>query len=65
MVAPLLAANYLVLGPGSPTYAANQLAGSLAWHTILARHRLGAPLVLASAAAIAASASRAAGVRDL
>jgi hypothetical protein len=56
VVAPLLKANYLVLGPGSPTYAAKQLAGSLAWHTILARHRLGAPLVLASAAAIAASA---------
>jgi hypothetical protein len=56
VVAPLLGANYLVLGPGSPTYAAKQLDGSLAWHTILARHRLGAPLILASAAAIAASA---------
>ena len=56
VVAPLLRANYLVLRPGSPTYAAAQLAGSLAWHTILACHRLGAPLVLASAAAIAASA---------
>jgi hypothetical protein len=56
VVAPLLKANYLVLGPGSPTYAAKQLAGSLAWHAILARHRLGAPLILASAAAIAASA---------
>jgi len=56
VVAPLLTANYMVLGPGSPTYAARQLDGSLAWHTILARHRLGAPLILASAAAIAASA---------
>src|SRR5713101_7212265 len=56
VVAPLLKANYLVLGPGSPTYAAKQLDGSLAWHAILARHRLGAPLILASAAAIAASA---------
>jgi hypothetical protein len=56
VVAPLLKANYLVLGPGSPTYAATQLGGSLAWHAILARHRLGAPLILASAAAIAASA---------
>jgi hypothetical protein len=56
VVAPLLKANYLVLGPGSPTYAAKQLEGSLAWHAILARHRLGAPLILASAAAIAASA---------
>jgi hypothetical protein len=56
VVAPLLKANYVVLGPGSPTYAAKQLGGSLAWQAILARHRLGAPLVLASAAAIAASA---------
>src|ERR1700716_2011728 len=56
VVAPLLQANYLVLGPGSPTYAAKQLNGSLAWQAILARHRLGAPLILASAAAIAASA---------
>src|SRR5712691_3437012 len=56
VIAPLLEANYLVLGPGSPTYAAKQLDGSLAWHAILARHRLGAPLILASAAAIAASA---------
>jgi hypothetical protein len=56
VVAPLLTANYLVLGPGSPSYAARQLGGSLAWHAILARHRLGAPLILASAAAIAASA---------
>jgi hypothetical protein len=56
VVAPLLKANYLVLGPGSPTYAAKQLGGSLAWQAILARHRLGAPLILASAAAIAASA---------
>ena len=56
VVAPLLKANYLVLGPGSPTYAARQLDGSLAWQTIMARHRLGAPLILASAAAIAASA---------
>src|SRR5439155_2988259 len=56
VIAPLLKANYLVLGPGSPTYAAKQLDGSLAWQAILARHRLGAPLILASAAAIAASA---------
>ncbi len=31
-----------------------QLQASLTWHTILARHRLGASLALASAAAIAA-----------
>jgi hypothetical protein len=28
VVAPLLGSNYVVLGPGSPTYAAAQLAGS-------------------------------------
>src|SRR5579884_176446 len=56
IVAPMERANYLMLGPGSPTYAVRQLAGSRAWHTLLARHRLGHPLVLASAAVIAASA---------
>ncbi len=56
IVAPLLDANLIFLGPGSPTYAARQLRGSLAWHTLNARHRLGAAVVLASAATIAASA---------
>ncbi len=55
IVAPLLTANYIMMGPGSPTYAARQLTGSLAWHTIVARHRLGCPLVFASAATIASS----------
>jgi len=44
-----------MLGPGSPTYAARQLSDSLAWQIVLARHRLGAAVVLASAAAIATS----------
>jgi hypothetical protein len=56
VVEPLLSANYIMLGPGSPTYAARQLTDSLAWQVVLARHRLGAALVLASAAAIATSA---------
>jgi hypothetical protein len=56
IVAPLLTSNYIMLGPGSPTYTVRQLADSLAWHIVLARHRLGAALVLASAAAIATSA---------
>lgn len=51
---PLLAANVLFLGPGSPTYAVRQLDGSLAWQMLVARHRLGAAVVLASAATIAA-----------
>jgi len=55
IVAPLLEANVIFLGPGSPTYAARQLKDSLAWQVLVARHRLGAAIVLASAAAIAAS----------
>lgn len=56
IVAPLLQANVIFMGAGSPTYAVRQLQDSLAWHTLLARHRLGAAVMLASAAAIAASA---------
>ena len=44
------------MGPGSPTYAVRQLADSLAWHRLIARHRVGATLALASAAVIAISA---------
>lgn len=57
VVAPLLVADLIFMGPGSPTYAVRQLRDSLAWHYIMARHRLGAPLVLASAATIAISSS--------
>jgi hypothetical protein len=53
-VAPMLHCNVIFLGPGSPTYAARQLHNSLAWHAITALHRLGASVVLASAATIAA-----------
>jgi cyanophycinase-like exopeptidase len=56
ITAPILEANLVFLGPGSPTYAVRQLHGSLAWQRIVARHRLGSALVLASAAAIAAGA---------
>ena len=56
VVSPLLTSNYIMLGPGSPTYTVRQLSESLAWRIVLARHRLGAALVLASAAAIATSA---------
>ncbi len=55
IVAPLLPANAIFLGPGSPTYAVRQLHESLAWHTLQARHRLGAAVILASAATLAAS----------
>ena len=50
---PLLYADMIFMGPGSPTYAARQLAGSLTWDLVRARHRLGASLVFASAATVA------------
>lgn len=56
IVAPLLESDLIFMGPGSPTYAVRQLRDSLAWQVLLARHRLGAALVLASAATIALSA---------
>lgn len=55
IVAPLLEADMIFMGPGSPTYAVRQLSNSLAWQYILARHRLGATLMLASAAVISLS----------
>jgi hypothetical protein len=56
LTAPLLGADLLFMGPGSPTYAVRQLAESLAWHRLVARHRVGATLAFASAAVISISA---------
>ncbi len=56
LTAPLLSANYVFMGPGSPTYAVRHLAGTRAWQRIVARQRRGAFLVFASAMAIAVSA---------
>jgi hypothetical protein len=53
---PLLYADIIFMGPGSPTYAARQLKDSLAWDLIRAKHRLGTTLVFASAATIAVGA---------
>jgi cyanophycinase-like exopeptidase len=53
IVTPLLQAEMIFMGPGSPTYAARQLRNSLAWQMTLARHALGAALVFASAGVIA------------
>ena len=53
ILAPLLTADMIFMGPGSPTYAVRQLKDSLAWDIIRARHRRGATLVFASAATIA------------
>jgi hypothetical protein len=55
LLAPLLHANLIFMGPGSPTYAIRQLKDSLAWDILRARHRLGATLIFASAATIAVS----------
>jgi hypothetical protein len=52
LLTPLLDANLIFMGPGSPTYAVRQLHGSLAWNLIRARHRQGAALIFASAATI-------------
>jgi hypothetical protein len=49
-------ADAIFMGPGSPTFAVRQLHDSLTWHTVMACHRLGAAVILASSAAIAASA---------
>lgn len=45
--------NVILIGPGSPTYTARQLRDSLTWQTMIARHRLGAQMIFASAATIA------------
>jgi hypothetical protein len=52
IIQPLLHANMIFMGPGSPTYAIRHLKDTLAWDVIRARHRLGATLIFASAATI-------------
>lgn len=49
---PLLQANMIFMGPGSPSYVARQLKDTLAWDIVRARHRQGATLIFASAATI-------------
>ncbi|WKZ34885.1 MAG: hypothetical protein QY332_14800 [Anaerolineales bacterium] len=49
---PLLQANLIFMGPGSPSYLVRQLQDTLAWDIVRARHRLGATLVFSSAATI-------------
>jgi hypothetical protein len=56
LTAPLMTADYIFAGPGSPTYTVHHLADTWAWRAIVARQRRGAVLALASAAAIAAGA---------
>jgi hypothetical protein len=54
VVAPLLTTRVVYLGAGSPTYAVRQLRDSLAWNILVARHRLGAGIIFASASVLAA-----------
>lgn len=56
LLTPLYEADVILMGPGSPTYAARQLYDSVAWHTLRACHALGATVFLASAATLAVSA---------
>jgi hypothetical protein len=55
LAAPIFRANYLFMGPGSPTYAVRHLHGCYVWYSLLAQHRLGAAVCFSSAATIAAS----------
>jgi hypothetical protein len=48
-------ANYILAGPGSPSYAASHWRGSAVYDTVVARWVAGAQLVFASSAAIALS----------
>ena len=56
LAASLYDANVIFMGPGSPTYTVRQLQDSVVWHTLRACNRLGACVVLASAATLAVSA---------
>jgi cyanophycinase-like exopeptidase len=53
---PVLTADCIVLGPGSPTYAVRQLRASILWDAVRLRFAAGATLVLASASVLAVSA---------
>lgn len=55
IVAPILHADEILLGPGSPSYGARQMRDSLALQMIRARHQLGATLFLSSSSVLAFS----------
>lgn len=55
VVAPILESNWILLGPGSPSYGARQLRNSLAVDMITARHHMGATLMLSSSSTLAFS----------
>lgn len=45
-------ADEILMGPGSPTYCIKQMKGSLAYHILRSRQRLGAAILLSSAATV-------------
>ena len=53
LAAPLFESDYLFMGPGSPSYTVRQLHDSYAWHSLRARHRLGAAICFSSATTVA------------
>ncbi len=55
IVKPMLLADEILLGPGSPTYAVRQMKDSLAYEMLKARHQRGAAILLSSAATLAFS----------
>ncbi|MCB0066311.1 MAG: hypothetical protein KDD77_04120 [Caldilineaceae bacterium] len=55
IVGALYNANFLLMGPGSPTYTVRHLHETHAWHVLRAMNRLGATLFFASAATLAMS----------
>lgn len=55
ILGPLYGANVIMMGPGSPTYAAKQLAQTEAWHALQSMNRMGSMIVFASATSIATS----------
>ncbi len=53
LLAPLLTANVVLTGPGSPTYAIRHLRDSLCWDYMRVGNRMGQHLFLSSAATVA------------
>jgi hypothetical protein len=51
---PILGADLIALGAGSPSYTERQLRDTVAWRYLVGAHLMGASLFLASASAIAA-----------
>jgi cyanophycinase-like exopeptidase len=56
IIRPMLAVDWIFAGPGSPTYAVRQLRDTLAFESLVAKHRMGDTLIFASAAVLAISA---------